>query len=110
HDGVPDKLHAHFRRMPRVPVFFKRENRKQKIHVAGELIRAAGTGSPDLRGHILDNLWIPGALIRCLSPNVFLDSVGEAAIEPRKIHTNDGIRSPVDGNLEQLEKPSLELE
>ncbi len=33
---------------------------------------------------------------------VLLDGVGEAAVEPGEIHADDGVRLPVEGELEQL--------
>src|SRR5262249_8178849 len=81
-ERVPDKFDAELRRARGIPGRFEWQNAKQQIVILGHLVGPALPRSPDLRGDILNQLWVP--IVEPVAPETGIapDGMCEAAVEP----------------------------
>src|SRR5215211_3637300 len=102
---MPDEMRFEVRHTLRVPCGFKRENREEQIVSAGHVVDAAFPRGPYLRRNILNNLWRPSWHAGRDSPH----GQGEAAVKAGEVHTDQNVRLPLGGDLQQRVEQTTKL-
>src|SRR5258707_15542497 len=92
-----------------IPILLERENAQKQIEIARHLADAPLARGPDLRRDILDELRRPVIERPAPDANMLLNGMREAAIEPREIDADDGVRLALNHEAQQFVKKSAEL-